>query len=117
MVIMLTDSGSVGAANGSRSEFGEEFMESASEMANRVLMEECKQDFKLAAEVCNRKKKSQKVVQIRRAILLRLRSPDGGAKPLSFPQIAKNLGGNHSAWVKMSNLLKKNPENQSHGIA
>ncbi|MHA2279849.1 MAG: hypothetical protein ACXAC5_03105 [Promethearchaeota archaeon] len=97
-------------------------------IVSAIVLHECGQDTGLMRRVLNRGRKTQEVVRIRRMILLRLRSevwergrsgmscwrvvhqiqrPEGDWRPLSFPQIAKNLGGNHSSWVKMEQNIKQ----------
>lgn len=93
---------------------------SVSAIVNKILLEECKQDHELAAKVRDRTRKSRDIVKVRERVLWRLRTevwylgnntkrriirsfkpPGEKWKPLSFPEIASRLGGNHSSWVKM----------------
>jgi hypothetical protein len=101
-------------------------------IVNHILLQECNDDHELLKSVLNRGKKSKRIVEIRRRVLVRLRSqvwqkgqhnyrawrvcyrpipPDNSWSPMSFPLIANHLGGNHTAWVKMSNGLREQSEN------
>lgn len=89
---------------------------------------ECKCDDSLLDDVLDRHQKSRTVVKIRERVLRHLRNgfwqkgtrgastfqtlfqatrPGPDWHPTSFPQIAEHLGGNHTAWVRMEQKIKK----------